>query len=137
MKTISNRALFCSLAVLALAVAGMSSLQAQQTAEIKRTVLIKHDGSMTGHEAVMASVEIPPGLSEAKHTHPGDLTVYLAAGALTVQIEGEPTIDVKAGEAFFVPAEKVHWASNKGSVPARTIGAFYVEKGKPLSSPAK
>ena len=60
-----------------LALFSVLTLHAQQTGEIKRTVLTKQDLSIPGREGLLVSVEFTPGAREAKHTHPGDLFAYL------------------------------------------------------------
>jgi quercetin dioxygenase-like cupin family protein len=115
-----------------------SVVAAQQVGEIKRNVLTKQDlGSVPGHEGVVAQVEIAPGAREGRHTHPGEVFAYVEEGALVLNVEGKPTVTVKAGETFFIPAEVVHWGENMGKTPCKLLATFVVEKGKPLSSPAK
>jgi quercetin dioxygenase-like cupin family protein len=113
------------------------TLHAQKIGEIKRTVLTKQDLSVPGREGVQETVEFAPGAREAKHTHPGDLFAYLLEGTLSLDIEGTPARTVNPGDAFFVPAEKVHWAECSGKMPCKLLVTFVVEKGKPLMSPAK
>lgn len=120
-----------------LALSSVLILQAQQVGEIKRNMLAKQDTSIPGYEGVVAQVEFAPGSREAKHTHPGDVFAYLQEGTIVLDVEGKPTTTVKAGEVFFIPAGKVHWGENKGTTPAKALVTFVVEKGKPLSSPAK
>ena len=43
---------------------------------------------------------------------------------------------VKAGDAFGIPAGVVHNATNEAAQPAKLVGVYVVEKGKPLASPA-
>jgi quercetin dioxygenase-like cupin family protein len=115
-----------------------SVVAAQQVGEIKRNVLSKEDlGSVPGHEGLVVRVEIAPGAREGKHTHPGEVFAYVEEGALVLNVEGRPTVTVKTGEVFFVPAERVHWGENAGTTPCKLLATFVVEKGKPLSSPAK
>lgn len=52
-------------------------------------------------------------------------------------IDGEAPHKLKAGDAFVVPAGKVHDAKNTGTGPFKLAGVFVVEKGKPLATPAK
>ena len=120
-----------------LALSSVLTLHAQQIGEIKRTVLTKQDLSAPGREGIMVMVELAPGAREAKHTHPGELFAYVQEGTIIQNQEGTPTVTVKSGEAYFVPAEKVHWAECAGKTPCKVLVAFVVEKGKPLASPAK
>ena len=112
-------------------------LHGQQTGA-QRNILTKQDlSNFPGHEGVVAQVEFAPGAQEGRHTHPGDIFVYVLEGTLTVGVEGKPAMTVKPGEVFFIPAGKVHWGENAGNTPVKLIAAFVVEKGKPLTSPAQ
>lgn len=110
---------------------------AAQSTGIKRTVLKKEDVSVPGREAVVASVELAPGVVAGRHTHPGDEISYVMEGEGELLIDGEDPRRVKAGEAFVIKAGVVHDARNTGAVPMKLVGVYVVEKGKPLASPVK
>ena len=57
-------------------------------------------------------------------------------GELNVLVEGQPTLTVRAGESFVIPAGAKHDAQNKGAVPVKLAAIYLVEKGKPLATPA-
>jgi quercetin dioxygenase-like cupin family protein len=105
-----------------------------QAPEVKRTVILRHDTSMPGFEAVLVAVEIPPGGREGRHTHPGLAMVLVQEGTLTLDYEGKPTAAYKPGESFFVEAGKVHEGINKGTTTVKAIATFVVEKGKPITT---
>lgn len=110
---------------------------AQQPA-LKRTVLQQVDLSSPGKEAVTARAELPPGASSGKHTHPGEELGYVLEGSLKMTVGADGgTRQLKAGEAFAIPAGAVHEATNTGAGPAVVVSTYVVEKGKPLASPAK
>jgi quercetin dioxygenase-like cupin family protein len=115
------------------------ALHAQENRPLpKRTVLMTNDlGTFPGHQGVVSEVELAPGVKEAKHTHPGELLGYVQQGALTLYVEGKPTTTVKAGQAFFVPANTVHWGENEGKTACKVTSTLVVPKGQPLTSPAK
>ncbi|CAN7291600.1 cupin domain-containing protein [Pseudoduganella sp. LjRoot289] len=121
-------------ACLLMLAAGMA---AAQSTGIKRTVVKKEDVSVPGREAVVASVELAPGVVAGRHTHPGDEISYVMEGEGELMIDGEDPRRVKAGEAFVIKAGVVHDARNVGTVPMKLVGVYVVEKGKPLASPAK
>jgi quercetin dioxygenase-like cupin family protein len=107
-----------------------------QNPGIKRTVLLKKDLSVPGHEVVMARVEIAPGTFAGRHTHPGEEISYVLDGQAEILIEGQPPLKVKSGDSFMVPDGARHDAHNTGSTPFRLVGLYVVEKGKPLATPA-
>jgi len=126
-----------SLAVtLAAAGWGVRNLQAQQPG-FKRVELQKHDLSVAGHETVQARGDIDPGASVPKHTHPGEEVAYLLEGQVQLEVEGKPSVTLKAGDVFFIPAGQVHAAKNLGKVPVKILSTYIVEKGKPLATPVK
>ena len=101
-----------------------------------RTVLLKKDLSIPGHETVVARVEIEPGAFVGRHTHPGEEISYVLDGQVDILIEGHPPLHVKAGESFMVPAGAKHDAHNTGSAPMHLVAVYVVEKGKPVATPA-
>lgn len=122
-------------AALALAVAAAGA--AAQSSGIKRTVIERADVSVERREAVVARVELEPGVVAGRHTHPGDEISYVLEGEGELLIDGEAPRKLKAGDAFVVPAGKVHDARNTGAATMRLVGVYVVDKGKPLGSPAK
>jgi len=128
-----HRVLKWSLALAALAAAGGLFAQA---GGLTRTLVGREDVSIPGKEAVVAKVEIAPGSGAPRHTHPGDEISYVTEGQVEVQVDGQPPRIVKAGESFVIPAGTVHGAYNRGDTPARLIGVYVLEKGKPLATPA-
>jgi len=107
-----------------------------QNPGIKRTIVKTQDVS-NGHQAIIASVTIAPGASAGRHTHPGEEISYVIEGEGEVLIEGQPPLHIKAGDGFVIPAGAVHDAHNTGAVPIKLAAVYYIEKGKPLATPAK
>ena len=104
-----------------------------QPAGIKRTDLQRHDLSVPGREVVQAIVELDPGVTSSRHTHPGEEIVYVLEGApLEYEVEGRPPVTLKPGDVLFIPAGKIHSAKNVGSRKGAELATYVVEKGKPL-----
>jgi len=114
-----------------------ASIALAQNSGIKREMVKKADVSIPNHEAAVARVEVAPGVLAGRHTHPGDEISYVESGEGEVLIDGEAPLKIKAGDAFVIPAGKVHDARNTGSTPLKLIGVYVAEKGKPLATPAK
>jgi quercetin dioxygenase-like cupin family protein len=104
---------------------------AQQPPGIKRTDLMRNDLSVPGREVIQVLVEFAPGASFPRHNHPGEELVYVTAGSLEYQLEGEPPVTLKAGDVLFIPAGKIHAVRNVGSGTAAELATYIVEKGKP------
>jgi quercetin dioxygenase-like cupin family protein len=114
----------------------MTATLAAQQPEITRTVLQRADMSVAGREAVTAKAEFPVNGTTGRHTHPGEEISFVQEGTITLEVEGAPAKTLKAGDAFFIPAGKVHNAT-AASGRAVVIANYIVEKGKPLTAPVK
>jgi quercetin dioxygenase-like cupin family protein len=122
------------IAVAVLIVAGGLALyvaRAQQTGT-KRTDLQRHDLSAPGREVVQTIVELAPGTTAPRHTHPGEEIIYVLEGTWEYTVEGKPPVTLKAGGVLFIPAETIHSAKNVGSGNGAELATYIVEKGKPL-----
>jgi quercetin dioxygenase-like cupin family protein len=105
--------------------------QAQQVGA-QRIDLQRHDLSVTGREVVQTIVELAPGTTAPKHTHPGEEIIYVLEGTWEYTVEGKPPVTLKAGDVLFIPAGTIHSAKNVGSGRAAELATYIVEKGKPL-----
>ena len=99
---------------------------------INRIDLQRHDLSVPGHEVVQVIVELEPGATAQRHTHPGEETIYVLKGSLEYQVESKPAVTLNAGDVLFIPAGTIHAAKNVGSGKAAELATYTVEKGKPL-----
>ena len=99
---------------------------------IKRTDALRHDLGVPGREVIQVRVDFAPGVAFGKHSHPGAEVAYVLEGTLEYQLEGEPPVTLKAGQALFIPAGTIHAAKNVGTGNAAELATYIVEKGKPL-----
>jgi quercetin dioxygenase-like cupin family protein len=103
-----------------------------QQAGFHRIDLQRHDLSVPGREVIQVRVELDPGVASPKHTHPGEEIIYVLEGSLEYEVEGKPTVTLRAGDVLFIPAGTVHAAKNTGSGRGAELATYLVEKGKPL-----
>ena len=52
-------------------------------------------------------IRLEPGQRTGRHLHPCPVAGFIREGAATFEIEGEPTITLPAGSAFYEPADAV------------------------------
>ena len=123
-------------ALIAISGTDLRVTEAQQS-EIKRTDLQRNDLSVPGHEVIQVRVDFAPGVTAAKHNHPGEEIVYVIEGSIEYQLDGKPPVTLKAGEVLFIPAGVMHSAKNVGTVNGAELATYIVEKGKPLITVAK
>jgi quercetin dioxygenase-like cupin family protein len=103
---------------------------------IKRTPLQKIEFP-EGYLTVTGLAEIGPGGTAGRHTHPGVETGYILEGETDLLIDGKPSLHLKAGDSYSIPAGAVHDAKVTGDKPLKVLGIYIVDKTKPLASPAK
>jgi quercetin dioxygenase-like cupin family protein len=103
---------------------------------IKRTPLQSIDFP-DGYKTVTGLAEIVPGGASGLHTHPGIETGYILDGEVLMSVEGQPDKTLKFGDSYMIPAGAKHDVKSIGSVPAKAVSVFVVDKSKPLASPAK
>jgi quercetin dioxygenase-like cupin family protein len=122
------------MALAALTVGSGLALQAsaEQLPATGRIDLQRHDLSVPGREALQVIVEIAPGTTSPRHTHPGEEIIYVLEGSLEYQVEGRLAVTLKAGDVLFIPAGTVHAARNVGTGRGAELATYIVEKGKPL-----
>ncbi|MER8898367.1 cupin domain-containing protein [Mesorhizobium sp. M0676] len=106
--------------------------QTKQMPGIKRTDLQRHDLSIPGQEAIQTRVDFAPGAAFPGHRHPGEEIVYVLAGSIEYEVEGQRPQIINTGGVPFIPAMVPHAAKNVGTVNAAGVGTYVVEKGKPL-----
>jgi quercetin dioxygenase-like cupin family protein len=104
-----------------------------QHAGTRRIDLQRHDLSVPGREVIQTIVEIDPGVTSSRHTHPGEEIIYVLEGSpLEYQVEGKPSVTLKPGDVLFIPAGAVHAAKNVGNRKGAELATYIVDKGKPL-----
>ena len=106
------------------------------TPGVTRKVLSQTDGPTPGYVTIIVEAEIEPGVTVARHTHPGIESAYVIEGGLDLPIEGQPIRSLKPGDGFVVPPNTPHAGGKNGDKKTRIASTYVVEKGKPLASPA-
>jgi quercetin dioxygenase-like cupin family protein len=122
-------------AVAGFAATAVDEAQAQSAGGLKRTILQKTEFPGDKYATILVAVEIEPGFTVARHTHPGVESAYVMDGELALFVKGQPDRKVKAGEGFQIPPEVPH-GGKTGDKPAKLVVTYVVEKDKPLASPA-
>ena len=116
--------------------AGSALAQAPQGGP-KLTLVLRSD--MKGQdqrvqETVVNILEMPTGSAAPWHMHPGAQEIlFVIDGSVTVEIEGQGTTALKAGEIILIPAEIPHLARNDGGGAARALVTHSrADKDKPF-----
>ncbi|MEO7214591.1 MAG: cupin domain-containing protein [Mucilaginibacter sp.] len=80
---------------------------------------------------------IQPSAPAERHSHAENEIGYVLEGESILEIDGQPSRTIKAGDSFVIPAGRVHRAKPSGSVPFKVVVTYIVAKGQPLAQPAK
>ncbi len=66
-----------------------------------------------GERMIVALMRYPAGKPSAAHSHPNEQWIFILEGVLEMEFDGK-WHRAKAGEVFYVPANKIHKAANNG-----------------------
>jgi quercetin dioxygenase-like cupin family protein len=135
MKCVSLRMAAMLAVAVVVGAAGIPGLEGQQAPTVKRNILFKQDMTIPGREAVMGLVELPPGATEGRHTHPAEVYGFVQEGTVVLEVKGKPTRTLTPGDVFSVAPGQVHQGTNNSGAPAKLLVVFIAEKGKPLTTP--
>jgi quercetin dioxygenase-like cupin family protein len=101
--------------------------------KLKRTELQHTASSIPGREIVQVLTEIPAGVESGWHEHPGEEVGYILAGTVLMEIQGQATLTLRAGDPFLMPPRTPHNAMDVGPETGQMLSTYIVEAGLPLA----
>ena len=117
---------------------GVERLVLAQQEGFKRTPLLRTDSPGTkNYDVVLVQGDVLPGGTSGAHWHHGLEVGYIVEGSLVLEQEGKPSLTLKAGDTYRNDPTVRHTGTNKGTVPAKLLAVFVVEKDKPLAEAAQ
>ena len=108
--------------------------------EAKVTPLMtKELADMPGKEALMITVDYPPGSKDAPHRHNAHTFVYVLEGTIVMQVKGQQPVRLTAGQTFYEGPEDVHVVGRNASStkPAKFLVLLLKKQGAPVVVPAE
>ncbi|WP_062534304.1 cupin domain-containing protein [Mizugakiibacter sediminis] len=90
----------------------------------ERALLEADLANVSGAHLSAITVTYAPGAKSSPHRHAGAAFVYVLAGRVRSQVEGQPVRTYRAGESWFEPAGALHAVCENPS--ARTPAEFLV-----------
>ncbi len=76
--------------------------------------------------------EFPVGGGSGWHVHPGVEIAYLLQGRMSLEEEGKPIRTLEPGDSFTVARGVPHNGANLGTVPARLVITYVVDRDAPV-----
>ena len=93
---------------------------------------------LPGKEALMITVEYPPGSVDPIHRHNAHAFVYVLEGSIIMQVKGGKEVTLIPGQTFYEGPNDVHVVGKNASStkPAKFVVFFIKDKGAPVLVPA-
>ena len=117
--------------------AGSGQLAAQQA--VVTPLMTKELADMPGKEALMITVEYPPGSKDAVHRHNAHAFVYVLEGTIVMQVKGGKQVTLTPGQTFYEGPDDVHIVGKNASTtkPAKFVVLLLKKQGAPVVVPAQ
>jgi len=112
------------------------SLMAQETI----TPIMTHAlTAAPGSEALMYTVDFPPGFSSPIHRHDAQVSVYVLEGSVVMQVKGGKELTLGPGQSFYETPTDIHVVSRNASnsKPAKFLVFLIHKKDAPLVIPVQ
>jgi quercetin dioxygenase-like cupin family protein len=112
-------------------------LTAQQA--VVTPLMTKALPDIPGKEALMITVEYPPGSSDPVHRHNADAFVYVLEGSIVMQVKGGKPVTLTPGQTFYEGPGDIHVVGRNASStkPARFLVLLVKKQGAPVLVPAQ
>ena len=141
----SSKPIFVLAVLIASALTPTNMLMAQKAvappmAHETITPLITKDlAGFPGEQALMYTVDFPPGFSSPVHRHNAQVSVYVLQGSVVMQVRGGKEVTLAPGQTFYEDPNDIHIVSRNASstAPAKFLVFLINKKGSPLVLPAK
>jgi len=120
----------CSLLLVA---AGAACADEPREQAVVEQLMTRDLPDLPGKEAVMLTVEYPPGGASPAHRHDAHVFVYVLEGRFATQVAGQERVVLKAGETFYENPRDEHVVSANASEtePLRILVLMVKDKDKP------
>jgi len=106
---------------------------------IVKPIMMKDLSNIPGKEALMITVDYPPGAVEMVHRHNAHAFVYVLEGSIIMQVKGGKETTLTPGQTFYEGPTDIHTVGRNASKtkPARFVVVLVKEKGADVLLPAE
>jgi quercetin dioxygenase-like cupin family protein len=91
-------------------------------------------GDYPGKEALMITVEYPPGAVDPVHRHRAHGFIYVLEGSIVMQVKGGKEVTLTPGQTFYEGPNDVHTVGRNASQtqPAKFVVLLLKDEGAPV-----
>lgn len=127
-------------AVLALFMAASLPLGAAHAAPpeaIVKQIMTQPLNDYPGKEALMITVDYPPGAVDPVHRHNAHSFVYVLEGSIVMQVQGGKQVTLTPGQSFYEGPDDIHTVGRNASQtePAKFMVLLLKERNTPFFIP--
>jgi quercetin dioxygenase-like cupin family protein len=92
---------------------------------------------LNGAEANVLVIDVDPGWDSGRHIHPGHVFIYMLEGSLQLDIEGQETFSISAGDTLYEVANLAMVGRNLSTTERAKLLVFQVgPPGAPIMIPS-
>jgi quercetin dioxygenase-like cupin family protein len=126
-------------AMLTLLIVGTAHAQQQPPEAHVTPLMTKALSDYPGKEAVVFTVEYPPGAVDPVHRHNAHAFVYVLEGSIVMGVRGGKTVTLTPGQTFYEGPNDVHTVGRNASLtePAKFVVVLLKNRGKPILTPVQ
>jgi len=108
-------------------------------APVVTPLMLKELADISGKEALMITVEYPPGGADPIHRHDAHAFVYVLEGSIVMQVRGGKEVTLIPGQTFYEGPTDVHTVGRNASntKPAKFLVVLLKNRGVAPVLPAK
>lgn len=132
---------FIGLGALLLGCAGSAKLQPDTAApEAAVTALMsKTLADIPGKEALLITVDYPPGGADPVHRHDAHAFIYVLEGSIVMGVKGGEEVTLKPGQTFYEGPGDIHTVARNASStkPAKFLVLLIKQEGVPVVLPVE
>jgi quercetin dioxygenase-like cupin family protein len=92
-----------------------------------------------GKEALLITVDYPPGAVDPVHRHDAHAFVYVLEGSIVMGVKGGEEVTLKPGQTFYEAPDDIHTVGRNASStePAKFLVLLIKPKGAPVLIPVE
>jgi quercetin dioxygenase-like cupin family protein len=119
---------------LALACSVLAAPCAHALDAVVKELMTKPLPEFPGKEAMMITVEYPPGAVDPIHRHNAHAFLYVLEGTIVMQLKGGKEVTLAPGQSFYEGPNDVHVVGRNASStqPAKFVVVFVKNAGAPV-----